>query len=132
MKKHTLLQVASNPFIFCFFVLPHHFLYSLIATLLLMSNILIISEKPSTAEKIAGSLGKHSKKQGYFEVETSKGKAFVAPAVGHLFTLKQKEKSSGYPVFDIEWVPTPEASEHFAYAEKYISTIKNLPNCQAA
>lgn len=91
-----------------------------------MPNILIVSEKPSTAEKIASALGKHSKKQGYFEVETSRGKAFVAPAVGHLYTLTQKEKSSGYPVFDIDWVPTPEASDHFQYAQKYIDVIKKL------
>ena len=89
-------------------------------------NILIVSEKPSTAEKIASALGKSVKKQGYFEVETSKGKAFVAPAVGHLYTLVQKEKGHSYPEFDIEWVPTPQASEHFQYAQKYIDVIKKL------
>ncbi len=91
-----------------------------------MSNILIISEKPSSSQKIAEALGKAEKKQGYFEVKRGSDTIQVAPAVGHLYTLVQKEKHSGYPTFDLKWVPTPEASEHFAYAEKYISVLKKL------
>ncbi len=91
-----------------------------------MSNILIVSEKPSSAEKIAESLGKSVKKQGYFEVRQGKDLIYVAPAVGHLYTLVQKEKSSKFPVFDLKWVETPQASEHFQYAEKYLTVLKKL------
>ncbi len=91
-----------------------------------MSTILIVSEKPSTSEKIAGAIGSPVKKQGYFEVRHGADRIYVAPAVGHLYTLVQKQKGSGYPVFDIEWVPTPQASEHFQYAAKYIDVIKKL------
>ncbi len=91
-----------------------------------MSNILIISEKPSSAAKIAEALGKAVKKQGYFEVTRGKDLIYVAPAVGHLYTLVQKEKSSKFPVFDLTWVETPKASDVFQYAEKYLSVIKKL------
>ncbi len=91
-----------------------------------MSTVLIISEKPSSAEKIANALGKPTKKQGYFEINMGKDVVQVAPAVGHLYTLVPKEKSNKYPVFDLKWVSTPEASEHFAYAEKYLTVLKKL------
>ncbi|MDP3742520.1 MAG: DNA topoisomerase I [Candidatus Micrarchaeota archaeon] len=91
-----------------------------------MSTILIVSEKPSSSQKIAEALGKAEKKQGYFEVKRGSDTIQVAPAVGHLYTLTQEAKHSGYPTFDLKWVPTPEASEHFEYAQKYITVLKKL------
>jgi DNA topoisomerase-1 len=78
---------------------------------------LIISEKPAAAEKIAAALGKSTKKVlnkvAYFEIPDKD--IIVVPAVGHLFTLAQKEKTWKYPVFDLEWKPTYE-TEKAAFA----------------
>jgi len=88
---------------------------------------LIISEKPAAAEKIAAALGKSIKKvlgkASYFEVPEKK--IVVVPAVGHLFTLAQKEKGWKYPVFDLEWKPTYE-TEKAAFAKPYLENIKKL------
>ncbi len=50
----------------------------------------------------------------------------VAPAVGHVYTLVEKEKSSGYPVFDIEWVPAYQASKEAAYTRGYVELLQKL------
>ena len=69
---------------------------------------LIICEKPSAAKKIAEALaeGSPSKKNvngvPYYELTHSGKKIIVGCAVGHLYTLDEKEKK--YPAFDIEWV----------------------------
>ncbi|MFH1056617.1 MAG: DNA topoisomerase I [Candidatus Micrarchaeota archaeon] len=89
---------------------------------------LIISEKPRVAEKIAQALGKSTRKTSggvaYYEIEGKN--AIVAPAVGHLFSLKQTTPGSGYPVFEIEWVPGFEADKKSAFSKKYYSLLKKL------
>jgi len=88
---------------------------------------LIISEKPAAAEKIAAALGKSTRKVlnkvPYFEIPDKD--IIVVPAVGHLFTLAQKEKSWKYPIFDLEWKPTYE-TEKAAFAKPYLENIKKL------
>lgn len=70
---------------------------------------LIITEKPQAALKIASALGdatqRNFNKIPYYELERNKKKIIVACAVGHLFTLKQKNGGYQIPVFDISWVP---------------------------
>ena len=70
---------------------------------------LVITEKPQAAMKLADALGKSSKKNlhgiPYYEVDRDGNKIVVACAVGHLFTLIQTQRGSGFPVFDIQWVP---------------------------
>src|SRR4030042_1772158 len=70
---------------------------------------LIITEKPQAAMKIADALGRSEKRNvygiPYYEVLRNKVKIVVACAVGHLFTLSQNTGKSGYPVFDISWMP---------------------------
>ena len=87
---------------------------------------LIIAEKPKVAEKIAFALGKAVRKaQGgvaYYEVPEKN--AVVVPAVGHLFSLKQKTPGSGYPVFEIEWLPSFEIDKKSDYSKKYYSLLK--------
>jgi len=92
---------------------------------------LIIAEKPKVAERIANALGeKVSKKTmngiAYYEIERGRKKLFVAPVVGHVYTLKQESGESGYPVFDIEWVPAYEASKNSAYTKNYLKTIETI------
>jgi len=94
-----------------------------------MGTQLIISEKPAAAAKIADALGAASKKLlnkvPYFEVSNGKNTIIVVPAVGHLFTLAQKEKGWKYPVFDLEWKPTYLA-EKAAFAKAYFENIQKL------
>ncbi len=91
--------------------------------------ILVIAEKPSVAKKIASALGKAKKKSldgiPYYEVERGDKKIVVASAVGHLFTLVEKERSFNYPVFNIKWAPAY-VEKGKDYVKKYIKALKEL------
>src|SRR3989344_4930588 len=90
---------------------------------------LIITEKPQAASKIASALGKVVKRDinkiPYYEVNRDGKKIMVACAVGHLFTLKQINSGSEFPVFGITWVPN-----HFVlkkdFSKKYYDAIGKL------
>ncbi|HTZ41747.1 MAG TPA: DNA topoisomerase I [Candidatus Omnitrophota bacterium] len=90
---------------------------------------LIITEKPQAAEKIANALGKSARRNihgvYYHEVDRKGNKIVVACAVGHLFTLSQKERNSGTPVFDLQWVPNYLARKN-DFTKKYYDTILSL------
>ncbi len=88
--------------------------------------VLIVTEKPSTARKLAAALGNAAKKQGYMEVKHGKEVIQIAPAVGHVYTLVEKNKTQNYPVFDIEWVPSSQAGESYKYVDAYIKVIQKL------
>ncbi|MBU0958752.1 MAG: DNA topoisomerase I [Nanoarchaeota archaeon] len=70
---------------------------------------LIITEKPQAAQKIAEALGNSSKKVekgvAYYRVNREGRELVVGCAVGHLFTLHQKNPGSNIPIFDISWNP---------------------------
>src|SRR3990167_7960590 len=91
-----------------------------------MSYTLIVCEKPSAAKSIADALadGKPKKlgdKAAWYEF-TRDGKDFVTvPAVGHLFTLKQKGKGWEYPIFDVEWIPTFQANKFLKITQAYFT-----------
>ena len=92
---------------------------------------LIVAEKPSVAEKIAMAIGekvekKHHNGVSYYEAVRDGKQLMIAPAVGHVYTLVEKEKSRGYPVFDIEWVPAYRASKAAAYTKGYVELIQKL------
>lgn len=97
-----------------------------------MVSRLIISEKPQVAQKIAQALseGRAVKKLfhsvAYFEFLSGKDKVFVSPAVGHIYSLRQKKKVAGYPVFDIEWAPSYESGGEADYTKKYLDAIATL------
>ncbi len=91
---------------------------------------LIISEKPNAAKRIADALadGKAKKENDNgvpFYTLTHKGnEIIVGCAVGHLYGLKTKEK--GFPIFNIEWVPSSQLNKGSAYTKKYVATLKRL------
>jgi len=89
--------------------------------------ILIITEKPQAAMKIASSLGnpRSLSENGapYYELEREGKKIVVACAVGHLFALKQDAGEKGWPVYKISWVPGFEKS---AWTKKYYSLLAKL------
>ncbi len=98
-----------------------------------MGYELIITEKPSAAQKIADALsdsGKAVKKSnkgvGYFEISHNKKPIIITSAVGHLYTVDEKEKGKWkYPVYDITWVPSHDRKGS-EYTKKYLDNIKKL------
>ncbi len=74
---------------------------------------LIICEKPAQAEKVAEAIAdkKPSKKTigkvPYYELKHNNKEIIVACAVGHLFTIAEKNKKAWtYPIFEFEWKPS--------------------------
>ncbi|MBI1969691.1 DNA topoisomerase I, partial [Candidatus Woesearchaeota archaeon] len=98
---------------------------------------MIITEKPAASKKVAEALadGKPIKesKQGvpYYKLTHGSQDIVVGCAVGHLYTLAEKEKAEWkYPIFDIAWKPTSQVRKDAKFASKYLSVLKNL--CQEA
>jgi len=92
-------------------------------------SILIITEKPQAALKIASALG-HPKKYSednvsYYELERNGEKIIVASAVGHLFGLTYKPGQKGWPIFETEWEPSYE-KKSAAFTKRYYELLKKL------
>ena len=96
-----------------------------------MSYILIISEKPQAAQKIANSFGVAKKirsgEVNYFQVTYEKQNIIVASAVGHLFVLGEDGGESWkYPVFNTKWYPVYEKNKTANYTKSYIVALRKL------
>lgn len=99
-----------------------------------MAYTLIVSEKPTAAKAISEALAENGvkthKEEGekavYYEFQRDGQKFVCVPAVGHLFTLKQKGKGWAYPVFDVEWVPSFTANRFSKFSEPYFRNIEML------
>jgi len=94
--------------------------------------VLVITEKPQAAEKIAAALsnGKDKKinKPGgvsYYELQRNNKNIVIACAVGHLFSVSQTRKGTDYPIFDIGWFPNFEVRKN-DFTKKYYSTLNLL------
>lgn len=94
---------------------------------------LIITEKPKTSLRIADALadGKPLKKTEkgvpYYEITHNNKDIVIASAVGHLYSLGEKGKTSyNYPVFDIEWQPTYKKDKNAKFSKKYLDVLKKL------
>jgi DNA topoisomerase-1 len=93
---------------------------------------LIITEKPTAAKKIAEALAdgktiKDSKdKVPFYKITRKKKDIIVACAVGHLYSVAEKEKSFSYPSFNVEWKATADVDKGAAFSRKYLNTIKTL------
>src|SRR3989338_1843800 len=73
------------------------------------NSILIITEKPQAAQKIASAIGEFRKysEEGvaYYELNKEGRTIYVASAVGHLFGLTYKKGQKGWPIFELEGQP---------------------------
>jgi len=94
--------------------------------------VLVITEKPQAAGKIAAALsnGKDKKinKPGgvsYYELERNGKQIIITNAVGHLFSVSQTIKGTGYPIFDIGWFPNFEVRKN-DFTRKYYNIISKL------
>ncbi|MFA7398268.1 MAG: DNA topoisomerase I [Candidatus Bathyarchaeia archaeon] len=72
---------------------------------------MIITEKPDAANRIATALDAQGKPKKsfssgvpYFQAYRN-GDIVVVPALGHLYTITNKQKNEKYPIFDYQWVP---------------------------
>jgi DNA topoisomerase-1 len=92
-------------------------------------SILIITEKPQAAQKIADAIGDARKYTedgvSFFEINKDGNKIFVCSAVGHLFTLTYSKGQTGWPIFNLEWMPSFN-KKGSAFTKKYYSQIKRL------
>ncbi|PIN88519.1 hypothetical protein COU61_04555, partial [Candidatus Pacearchaeota archaeon CG10_big_fil_rev_8_21_14_0_10_35_13] len=94
---------------------------------------LVITEKPQASAKIAEALAdsrtlkKVSLPGGvyYFTLKHNKEDVVVACAVGHLFGLNQKPGTKGWPIFDVEWVPSF-IRKGSAFTKKYYDVLRRL------
>lgn len=95
------------------------------------NSIVIITEKPQAAEKISyalsdGSANKHADNGiPYYEFERDSEHVIVACAVGHLFSLSQDVKGSGYPIFEVSWKPNFEVRKK-DFTKKYYTLLGRL------
>ena len=91
---------------------------------------LIIAEKPSVALRIALSLSETKPKTNvfngvvYYEAYRKGERLYIVAAAGHLFTLRQRERTGGLPVFDIEWVPSYKVNKKAYFTKKYLDAIE--------
>ena len=94
---------------------------------------LIISEKPSSAQKIAEALADAKPKKivedkvSYYELTHNDKKIYIGCAVGHLFNLREKNKKGWtYPVFETEWAASYEINKGSEFTKKYIDVLSML------
>jgi reverse gyrase len=89
--------------------------------------ILIITEKPQAALKIASALGTPRKyaehNVPFYELERAGKKIIVASAVGHLFNLTYQKGQVGWPIFKMEWVPSFTKT---AFTKRYYDLLSKL------
>ncbi len=93
-------------------------------------SILIITEKPQAANKIAYALSDYPSKHSennvpYYELTRNNEKILVASAVGHLFNLTYKKGQRGWPIFELEWEPSYTKSAS-AFTKRYYDLLKKL------
>lgn len=92
-------------------------------------NILVITEKPSVALRVATTLGegKFNRKLdsgiSYYEIENKSDKIFVAAAVGHLFTIVGG--GGGFPILEVKWAPAYKLKNK-EYTKKYLDAILEI------
>ncbi|MEM4638003.1 MAG: DNA topoisomerase I [Candidatus Woesearchaeota archaeon] len=96
-----------------------------------MSYELIITEKPNAAKMIAQALSEqklikeNEKGVPYYKIKHKNKEIIIGCAVGHLYTVAEKNKSFNYPVFDLEWKPNSEVIKN-DFSKKYLAALKKL------
>jgi DNA topoisomerase I len=93
-------------------------------------SILIVTEKPQAANKIAIALSNSSKKYvenrvPYFELTYNNENIIVASAVGHLFNLTYEKGQTGWPIYKTLWTPSHER-KNAGFTKAYFNVLKKL------
>jgi DNA topoisomerase-1 len=100
----------------------------------LKKYIMIISEKPDAANRIAVALddtGKNTRKTirgvPFFVAKNGDKEIVVVPALGHLYTVAEvKNGGWSYPVFDYQWVPRWMVEKNVSKLCTWIKVISEL------
>jgi len=95
--------------------------------------VLIITEKPDAAKRIAAALDLQGKAKRmlnkgvtYFSAKRDKN-IVVVSAIGHLYTVAEKRgQRSNYPIFDFEWLPRYFVEKNARQTRRWIETISKL------
>jgi len=94
--------------------------------------ILIITEKPAAAAKIATALSgatdekiTDKNKVSYYEFYKGSQRYLVGCAVGHLFGVQQVEARGPFPNFDVDWFPSGRKKKK-DFTKKYLAVLKRL------
>jgi DNA topoisomerase-1 len=94
---------------------------------------LVITEKPSSAKRLAEALDSRGKPEmlrengvHYFVAQRNR-KLVIVPALGHLYTIvHERGKRNYYPVFNFKWTPRYLAERGAKNIRKWIETISKL------
>jgi DNA topoisomerase-1 len=94
---------------------------------------LMITEKPSAAQRIAQALDVQQKpvrmqdKRVPYYIARRNGEIVIVPALGHLYTIAAEQKGgSHYPVFAFKWVPRHMAEKRADHVRAWLETISKL------
>lgn len=95
-------------------------------------SVLIITEKPTAAAKIAAALsnGKDEKittkdKVSYYNFQRDGKDYLVGCAVGHLYSIQQIAARGPFPNFEVEWQPASN-KKGSAFTKKYLTVLRKL------
>ncbi len=94
--------------------------------------ILIITEKPAAAAKIAAALSgatdekiTDKNKVSYYEFYKGSQRYLVGCAVGHLFGVQQVAARGPFPNFEVDWFPSGRKKKK-DFTKKYLSVLRKL------
>jgi DNA topoisomerase I len=94
--------------------------------------ILIITEKPAAAAKIAAALSgatdekiTNKDKVSYYEFHKGSQRYLVGCAVGHLYGVQQIAARGPFPNFEVEWQPAAN-KKGGNFTKKYLTVLKRL------
>lgn len=97
------------------------------------NKILVITEKPSSAKRLARALDEENNPQpmqqnniSYYISRLDGDSLVIVSAIGHLYSIKQKERGWNYPVLEYEWAPAYIKDKTRRNTKPYIETIKLL------
>jgi DNA topoisomerase-1 len=95
--------------------------------------VLVITEKPSSARKIAHALDDNGSprtakygKVSFYVAGRGENELVVVSAVGHLYSIEQIGRGWVYPVFDIKWIPSYTQNKRLSYTKQYLEAIIGL------
>ncbi|OLS30938.1 MAG: DNA topoisomerase 1 [Candidatus Thorarchaeota archaeon AB_25] len=98
-----------------------------------MSRVMVITEKPTAAKRIAHALDENQaptevkkRSASYYDCRRGNDDLIVVYALGHLFELKQTEKGWTYPRMETSWVPKYEVEKKATQTKPIINLIKRL------
>ena len=94
--------------------------------------ILIITEKPAAAAKIAAALSgatdekiTNKDKVSYYEFYKGSQRYLVGCAVGHLFGVQQIAARGPFPNFEVDWFPSGRKKKN-DFTKKYLTVLRKL------